>query len=231
MPAGKNSQQRSAHAAAHTVAGAPLGSACIPHQVGAHTLTTTTVHCKTDRLRRAAHGSPLKTWFLHQQTAARSNYCAVVRSMLRFTCSLSCSSSPRGRWKMTVTGGLESLAARCQRATVHGLTVQRADVAMVQACLGRRRCSRRRVARCRLSCSSRCSSSPRGRWKMTVTGGLESLAARCQRATVHDLTAQSVAWRISKRSNLKMASKPSKVMPQNCQNSSAAERSMSQNTL
>ena len=60
--------------------------------------------------------------------------------------SLSCSSSPRGRWKMTVTGGLESLAARCQRATVHGLTVQSADVAMVQACSGRRRCSRWRVA-------------------------------------------------------------------------------------
>ena len=68
------------------------------------------------------------------------------RQMLQFTCSLSCSSSPRGRWKMTVTGGLESLAARCQRATVHGLTVQRDDVAMVQACSGRRRCSRWPVA-------------------------------------------------------------------------------------
>ena len=33
---------------------------------------------------------------------------------------------------MTVTGGLESLAARCQRATVHGLAVQRAVVAMVR---------------------------------------------------------------------------------------------------
>ena len=51
-----------------------------------------------------------------------------------------------GRWKMAVTGGLESLAARCQRATVHGLTVQSADVAVVQACSGRRRCSRWRVA-------------------------------------------------------------------------------------
>ena len=45
---------------------------------------------------------------------------------------------------MTVTGGLESLAARCQRATVHGLTVQRADVAMVRLVRGKVERLRRR---------------------------------------------------------------------------------------
>ena len=39
---------------------------------------------------------------------------------------------------MTVARGLESLAARYQRATVHGLTVQSTVVAVVQACSGRR---------------------------------------------------------------------------------------------
>ena len=35
------------------------------------------------------------------------------RQMLHFTCSLSCSSSPRGRLKTTVTRGLESLTVQC----------------------------------------------------------------------------------------------------------------------
>ena len=77
---------------------------------------------------------------LERQEHVNCNLDGPSRQMLQFTCSSSSSSSPRGPWKMTVTGGIESLAARCQRATVHGLTVQSTFVAVVQTCSGRRRC-------------------------------------------------------------------------------------------
>ena len=38
-----------------------------------------------------------------------------------------------------------------------------------------------------LTCSSRCSSSVRVRWKMTLTGEVESLVARCRHAAAHDM--------------------------------------------
>ena len=44
------------------------------------------------------------------------------------------------------------------------------------------------VWRCRLTCSSSCSSPPRGCWKMIFTREVESLTAWCQRPTAHDIT-------------------------------------------
>ena len=45
-----------------------------------------------------------------------------------------------------------------------------------------------RVWRGRLTCSSSCSSPPRGCWKMIFTREVESLTAWCQRPTAHDIT-------------------------------------------
>ena len=47
------------------------------------------------------------------------------------------------------------------------------------------------VARGELTCSSTCSSPLRNCWKMLLTREVESLVARCQRATAHDMTIQS----------------------------------------
>ena len=49
------------------------------------------------------------------------------------TCSSTCSSPLRNRWKMLLTREVGSLVARCQRATAHDMTIQSAVVTLVQA--------------------------------------------------------------------------------------------------
>ena len=109
--------------------------------------------------------------------------------MLQSPCSYEsrCSPSLRARWKVILTREVESLALRGQRATAH----EHNDLG--------RRCGGSAAwegghgaCRCRLTCSSRCSSSLRVRWKMTLTREVEGLAARCQRATAQS---RAPSWR------------------------------------
>ena len=93
-------------------------------------------------------------------------------------------------WELTLTREVESLAARCQRDTAHDMRIQSAVVTVVQVC-GKVEVlphGGRGAWRCQLTCSSRCSSPLRVCWKMMLTREVESLAARRQRATAHDMT-------------------------------------------
>ena len=46
-----------------------------------------------------------------------------------------CRTAGRVCWKMTLTRGVETLAARCQRTTAHGMRIQSAVVTAVKVCV------------------------------------------------------------------------------------------------
>jgi len=79
-----------------------------------------------------------------------------------------CRTAGRVRWKMTLIREIESLAARCQRATAHDMRIQSAVVTVVQVS-GKVEVLPHGAWRCQLTCSSRCSSPLRVCWKMLLT--------------------------------------------------------------